>query len=181
MIWTLALVCQHGEVEARLREEHRSVLGERDPRYDDLPKLAYTQMVIQEAMRLYPPVWIITRQATEDRRLGDYLIPKQSFVAVLPHIVHRHRDFWSKPDVFDPDRFAPGKAAQRHRCAYVPFGVGPHQCIGNNFALIEATLMLTMILQRYVLKLSPGYQAKPVLLDTMRPAGGLPVTLERAR
>ena len=181
MIWTLALVCQHVEVEARLREELRSVLGGRDPRYDDLPRLAYTQMVIQESMRLYPPVWIITRQATEDRALGDYLIPKQSFVAVLPHIVHRHRDFWSDPDVFDPERFAAGKVAQRHRCAYVPFGVGPHQCIGNNFALIEATLMLTMILQRFVLRLAPGYQAKPVLLDTMRPAGGLPVTLERAQ
>lgn len=181
MIWTLALVCQHPEVEARLREEIRSVLDGRNPRYEDLPKLAYTLMVIQESMRLYPPVWIVTRQAKEDGRLGEYLIPKKSFVAVLPHIVHRHRDFWSDPDVFDPERFGPGKAAQRHRCAYMPFGVGPHQCIGNNFALIEASLMLTMILQRFVLKPSPGYQAKPVLLDTMRPAGGLPVTLERAR
>ena len=181
MIWTLALVCQHPEVEARLREEVGSVLGGRDPSYEDIPKLAYTLMVIQESMRLYPPVWIVTRQATEDGRLGEYLIPQKSFVAVLPHIVHRHRDFWSEPDVFDPERFGPGKAAQRHRCAYMPFGIGPHQCIGNNFALIEATLMLTMILQRFVLKLSPGYQPKPVLLDTMRPAGGLPVTLERAR
>jgi cytochrome P450 len=181
MIWTLALLCQHPEVESRLREELRAVLGDRDPSHEDLPKLTYTSMVIQESMRVYPPVWIIIRQATVEGRLGEHVIPQGSFVAVLPHVVHRHRDFWSDPDVFDPERFAAGKGARRHACAYIPFGVGPHQCIGNNFALMEATLMLTMILQRFVLSLAPGYQPKPVLLDTMRPAGGLPVTLERAR
>jgi cytochrome P450 len=179
MMWTFYLLCQHPEVERRLRAEVNEVLGGRDPSYEDVAKLRYTSLVIHEAMRIYPPVWIIMRQSLEDDKIGKYFLPAGSLLVVLPHIVHRHPDFWSDPEVFKPERFAEMPVAQRHRRAYMPFGLGPHQCIGNHFALIEATLILAMAAQRYKMKLVPGFKVETKLVDTIRPVGGLPVTLER--
>lgn len=179
MMWTFCLLCQHPQVEAGVRAEVSRVLGGRDPTYEDIAKLPYTSMVIHESMRIYPPVWIVMRQSVENDKIGGYFVPAGSLMVVLPHIVHRHPGFWDAPEVFMPERFANMRSAQRHRRAYMPFGLGPHQCIGNNFALIEATLILAMAAQRYSMKLVPGFQVQAKLIDTVRPVGGLPVTLER--
>ncbi len=123
---------------------------------EDLPQLPLTRMVLEESMRLYPPAWAFARHAIADDAIGGYTIPKGAYVLMFPSTTHRHPAFWERPDVFDPERFAPSRAAGRHRFAYFPFGGGPRLCIGNQFALTEAQLILATILPRYQLRLLPG-------------------------
>jgi cytochrome P450 len=134
-------------------------------------------MVIEEAMRLYPPAWIIGRQSIEQDEICGYPVPAGTGVFVSPYTIHRHPAFWDEPDRFRPERFAPEQAAGRPRFAYMPFGGGPHLCIGNMFALTEAQLVLATIAQRYYLKLVPGYPVEPEPLITLRPRYGLRMTL----
>ena len=119
-----------------LRAELAQVLGGRSPTTDDLPKLTLTRMILQEAMRLYPPAWIIGRSATGPDEIGGYRIPARSIVFVSPYVVHRHPGLWSDPEGFDPQRFT----REPPRGAYLPFGGGPRMCIGNGFASMEAAL-----------------------------------------
>lgn len=176
LAWTCYLLAQHPEVERRLAAELASVLGSRLPGIADLPNLSYTLMVIQESMRLYPPVYMFSRNAIQDDHIGGYRIPAGMTVSMSPYVMHRHAAFWDTPERFDPLRFTPPRMAERHRFAYIPFAAGPRQCIGNTFALTEAQLVLASVVQRYHLQLLPGQSIKPRAAITLRPRNGLWMT-----
>jgi cytochrome P450 len=177
--WTWYLLSQHPEVESKLHTELDTVLGGRTPATNDLPSLNYTGMVIDEAMRLYPPVWAIGREAIEDDEIMGYRIAKGSNVMSSQWLAHRHPAFWENPTGFDPERFSAERAAGRPRYAYFPFGGGPRMCIGNAFALTEAQLVLATVAQRYRLRLAPDHPIALQPLITLRPLYGVNVVLER--
>lgn len=177
--WTFALLARHPEVAERLRAEVASALAGRPPTIEDLPALPYTRMVIDEALRLYPPAWAILRRAIGDDELGPYHIPAHSNIFISPWAIHRHPAFWDNPEAFDPDRFSPARSAGRPHFAYLPFGGGPRQCIGNSFALTEAQLILATITQRYRLRLLSDQPNEPQALITLRPRGGLRMEPQR--
>ena len=173
--WALYLLSEHPQVAGRLRDEVDGVLAGRPPAFDDLPRLPYTRMVIEEALRLYPPVSVISREATTDDVLCGRPIKAGSLVLVVPWLLHRHRRLWRDPDRFDPERFAPEQTRRRDRYAYVPFGAGPRRCLGGFFAMTEACLILATIAQRVSLTLRPGFRVEPRCRLTLRPARGLPM------
>jgi enediyne biosynthesis protein E7 len=177
--WTFYLLAQHPHVEAKLQEEYQQVLNGRPAMIEDLPQLPSTRMVIEEAMRLYPPVWGLGRRALSNDEIGGYTIPKGAYVLVFSFVTHRHPAFWERPDEFDPERFSVPLAAGRHRFAYFPFGGGPRLCLGNQFALYEAQLILATILSRYQLRLLSGTVVTPEPLVTLRPRGDLLMTVRR--
>lgn len=176
--WTLYLLSQNPDVAVRLQAELDAVLGGRLPAVEDLPRLPCTRMVIDEALRLYPPAWIVARRATAAEQFGEYEVPAGGAVVVSPWVTHRHPEFWDDPERFDPSRFDPVKAERHHRYAYFPFGGGPRQCIGNTFALMEAQLILAAVMQRYRLRLAPGQTVEPEALVTLRPKRGLRMFVE---
>ena len=180
--WALYLISTHPEVERRLREELDDVLGadRRVPTIEDLPDLAYTKMVVDETLRLYPPAWITNRQAIAEDEILGHRIPAKSFVSLSPYVLHRHPDFWERPDTFDPGRFAPGRGNGRPRFAYFPFGGGPRQCIGQSMALVEAQLVLATVLARCRLRPASEGPVEAEALATLRPRGGLPMIVEAA-
>jgi cytochrome P450 len=177
--WIWALLEQHPRAEARLHEELDAVLGGRLPTVEDVPRLTYTRMVVEEAMRLYPPAFIFSRKVVEDDVICGFRIPGGTCVDISPYVTHRHPSAWEQPEEFLPERFAPETAAQRPRYAYFPFSGGPRQCIGNSFALMEAQLIVATVAQRFRPRVVPGYQLTPEALITLRPGGGLPMHLER--
>jgi cytochrome P450 len=128
-------------------------------------------------MRLYPPAPLIVREARRVLRLGTETIGPGTFVYVPVYAVHRHEEFWDRPDLFDPDRFAPEAVKARDRYVYLPFGAGPRICIGMSFAQMEATAVLAVLLSSLRLRLRPGYIPQPKLRITLRPAGGMPMRL----
>jgi cytochrome P450 len=134
-------------------------------------------MVIQEALRLYPPAFGFTRFAVNEDEIDGYPVPAKSVVFLSAYCTHRHPAFWEEPEVFDPQRFTPERSAARPRFAYFPFGGGPRQCIGNNFAMMEAQLVLATVAQSYTLRMIPGHPVEPKVFLTMRPRYGLPMTL----
>ena len=175
LTWVFYLLDRHPEVEARLRGELTVALGGRTPTMADLPNLACTRRVVDETLRLYPPVWITNRQALAEDGVMGYRIPAGALVSISPYAAHRHPAFWTDPERFDPERFSPEQAAGRHRFAYLPFGGGPRQCIGNTFALTEAVLVLATVAQRYQLHLPPNSRVEVVPQATLQPRGGLPM------
>jgi cytochrome P450 len=177
LTWTFYLLSKHPVVARRLRQELSRVLGGRTPTVGDIPQLPYLTMVIEEAMRLYPPVWLISRTPTEDDEIGGYHIPAGSMVLVSKYVVHRHPAFWENPDGFDPERFTPERVAARPRHAYFPFSAGPRKCIGDGFGVMEMQLVLATILQRYQLDLVPGFPVIPQPGITLRQKYGLWMTL----
>src|SRR5260370_10642433 len=179
LCWTLVLLAQHPDIEARLQQEYQQVLGGRAPQIENLPQLNLSRMVLAEAMRLYPPAWVFARSAIDEDEIGGHSLAKGPYVLMFPATPHRHPDFWPRPDVFDPERFEPARAAGRHRFAYFPFGGGPRVCIGNQFALTEARVILATILPRYQFRLLPGADVIPEPLITLRPRGKLLITIHR--
>jgi cytochrome P450 len=179
LIWTWYLLSQHPEVENRLHSELATVLGGNTPTVEQLPDLTYTWMVLQEALRLYPPAWILSRKALADDELGGYHIPQGSMVILSPYATHRHPDFWEQPEVFDPERFTPERVAARPHYAHFPFGGGPRLCIGSNFALMEAQLILATVSQRYQLRLMPDHPVVPEAKITLRPRYGMPMMVQQ--
>ena len=179
LTWTWYLLSQHPAEEAKLHAELERVLGGRAPGVEDLAQLRYTRMVLEESMRLYPPAHTISREALAEDEIEGHRVAKGSVVSIVPWVIHRHRLLWDRPEAFDPERFAPERAAQRPRFAYIPFGGGPRICIGAGFAMTEALIILAMLGQRYRLRLAPGAAVEPVGLITLRPRRGLPMTLER--
>jgi cytochrome P450 len=175
--WSWALLGQHAEAEARL---HREVdaLGGRAPAFADLPRLGYAAQVVQEAMRLYPPVWIIERQAVADDALAGHRVPAGATVTIVSYLLHRNPAWWPDAQRFDPDRFAPEREKERPRFAYLPFGGGPRVCIGNAFAMMEAQIILALVAQRYRVVLDPAHPVEPDLAITLR-AAGVRARLER--
>lgn len=176
--WCLHLLTQHPEQLGRLREECDAVLRGRSPRAEDLRKLRYARWVMQEALRLYPSQWWLPRMAAEDDEIGGHAIPKGAIVAPVMYTVHRHPEFWPDPERFDPERFDPARAAGRHPMAWVPFGAGPRKCIGQELALMEATLALAMITQRFELEAS-GHEVRPEVKISLRPADGVRLRIRR--
>ena len=179
--WTWYLLSQHPEVERKLHAELDEVLGGRPPTMADLVNLNYTGMVIDEAMRIYPPVWAIGRAAIEDDEIMGYRIARGSNVMLSQWLTHRHPSYWENPERFEPERFSAERAVGRPRYAYFPFSGGPRQCIGNIFALTEANLILAAVAQKYRPRLVPGHRVEPYPLITLRPRYGLTMTLEPAR
>ena len=175
---TLYLLSTHPEVERRLHAELASVLGDRLPTADDVRSLPYAERVLKESMRLYPPAWTTGREATEDVEVGGYHIPKGAQILASQWVVHHDPRWFPNPEGFDPDRWAPERAKDLPRYAYFPFGGGPRVCIGNRFAMLEATLMLAVIVSRWRLDLLPGQRLELKPSVTLRQAGdGLRVRL----
>ena len=177
--WTFYLLSQFPEVEDQLRTEVASVLDGRTPVLEELPRLNYTTMVINESLRLYPPIWIYERHAVADDVIEGYHIPAGSTVVISPFVLHRHPVFWERPEIFDPTRFADEALLNRSGPAYLPFGAGPHLCIGNNFAMMEARIILAMVAQRYRIRLRPGHPVEPKPGITLRPRHGLLMTAQK--
>ena len=171
--WTFYLLSKHPDVGRRLASELSSVLHGRSPDAADVPNLPYTTAVLKEAMRLYPPAWIIGRRAVEADVIDGFDIPRDSFVFVCPWVTHRHPDFFPNPEGFDPERFLPERAASVARYAYFPFGAGPRICIGQGFAMIEAALLLATLWQRFRLDLVPSHPVIPQPSITLRPRHGI--------
>jgi cytochrome P450 len=175
--WTLDLVSRHPEVRERLHEEAVAVYGDRRPAYEDLPKLRYTNMVIQEAIRLYPPVWILTRRAVAADEVGGYHVPAGAEVLICPYTLHRHPKYWAEPDRFDPERFNPDVKTNRPRYAHIPFGAGPRFCVGNHLGMMEATFIISTLMRDLLLEKLPGFRVTPEPMLSLRLGGGLPMTV----
>ncbi len=169
LAWTLYLLAQHPDVEAKLMAELDTVLAGRSATMQDMRQLTYTDMVVKEAMRLYPPAWIIARSAMEDLEIGGYPIAEGSVIMISSYALHRDPQYWDEPERFMPERFAAGWDDRVPRYAYIPFGGGPRVCIGNSFATMEAVLCLATIMQRCTLSLLPGQHITPEPLITLRP------------
>jgi cytochrome P450 len=177
--WTWYLLSQNPESWRRLRAEADEVLAGRTPTAEDVPKLEYTTRVLLESMRLYPPIFVLMRCAKEDDEVGGYHIPAGSNIVLCAYVTHRHPDFWSNPEGFDPDRFTSERSAGLHRMAYFPFSGGPRKCIGNSFAMMQMPIVLAMVTQRFRLDLVPGEKAVPEPAISLRPRDPLMMTLER--
>ncbi|HRG94803.1 MAG TPA: cytochrome P450 [Polyangiaceae bacterium] len=156
LAYTFYLLSTHPAAEQRVREELDRVLGDRLPTAEDVKQLVFTERVLKESMRLYPPAWTTGRQAEADVVVGGYRVPKGSQLLLSQWIVHRDSRFFPDPEAFDPDRWLPERAKSLPKFAYFPFGGGPRVCIGNHFAMMEATLILAVVLKRYHLELLPG-------------------------
>ncbi len=181
LTWTWHLLSHHPEVTDRLEAELTEVLGGRVPTAADLPRLRYTRMVIEESMRLYSPTWTIARDVRADDRIDGYRIPAGAMVMLSQYVVHRRPDLWPDPERFDPERFTPEVVKSRHKFAYFPFSTGPRVCIGNTFSLVESTLILATVCQRYRLQPVVGRQVPADVQITYRPRGGLPIERVRRR
>lgn len=175
LAWTFHLLSKHPEVERKIREEATRVLGDRDPVLEDVRSLEYTRMVLEEALRLYPPAWIFERQAVVADTLGGYRIEPGAIVGLCPYVLHRHPDHWENPEGFDPERFRPERAEKRARYAYLPFGGGPRTCVGNHFAMMEGQILLAMIVREHRLELEPSHKVELDPVITLRPKTGIVV------
>lgn len=150
LTWGLYLLATHPEAQAKLRHEIAQAIGSRAPRYRDLPHLTWCRQALEETLRLYPPAWLITRRAIEADQLDGRTIPAGAIVIISPYVIHRHPAYWAEPDQFKPERFAPGQGDQPWpRFAYIPFGGGPRVCIGQNFGIVEAMLILAALAQQF--------------------------------
>ncbi len=178
--WTFYLLSTHPEIQRRVCEEVDRVLGRRVPQPSDLAQLELTRRVIEESMRLYPPVWALSKEAVADDEIGGYHIPAGSLVLIMQYVTHRLPEFWPNPEGFDPDRFLPAATSARPRFAYFPFGGGPHLCVGLEFAMQEAMAVVAMTLQRYQLDILGGHPVVPDPIFTLRPKHGV-LALVRAR
>lgn len=179
LAWAWFLLSQAPAAEARLHRELADVLGGRAPSLEDVPQLVFTRAVFDEAIRLYPPVPVLGRQAMRNETIRNHAIPAGSLVTVVPWLLHRHRALWDRPDHFIPERFLPENAGTRQRYSYVPFSVGPRVCAGQAFGATEAVLCLATLAQRTRLRLAPGAVVEPVCRLTLRPGDRLPMLVER--
>jgi cytochrome P450 len=175
MSWLFYLLDRHPEVEERVRAELGRVVGDGPLAPEDLERLPYARMVIQESLRLYPPAWLFFRVSAEADRIGDYAIPACATVLMSPYITQRDPALWDEPEAFRPERFSPERAGELHRYAYFPFGGGPRLCIGNTLAMMEAQIILASILRRFRARLVPGHRVTPKSATGLMPREGLPM------
>lgn len=177
MAWSWFLLSQFPDAANRLHRELDEVLGGRLPTLADVPKLVYTRAVFEEAMRLYPPVPILPREAVKEEYFGTFRIRAGAIVLVVPWLLHRNPKYWDKPDHFIPERFLPENAGKISKFVYIPFSIGPRVCAGLSFGLTEAILCLATLAQHFELKLQPGHEVRPICRLTLRPEGGLPMSI----
>lgn len=178
LTWVWYRLGLHPDVQKRVQQEVDHELGGQPPTLADCSKLAYTRCVIEETMRLYPQVSLGWRRAIEEDELGGYRIPAGTDVTYSTYHMHRHPDYWDDPESFQPDRFAPEQAERRDRSAYIPFGAGPHLCIGNQFAMTEMLLIIASTIQRFRLELTSTTTIAPKPLITLGPERTVPIRLE---
>ncbi len=179
LAWTLYLLGKHPDVETRLTEVLAATLGAAAATAEDLPRLPYLKQVVQESMRLYPPVWAYARRSERPEEFDEYLLPANAYVAVVPYALHRHPEFWADPERFDPDRFEPSRGDARHPYSYLPFAAGPRTCIGAGMAMLETQLVLAQILQRFKVHLAPDHPVDTTAKVTLKPRLGILATLSR--
>jgi cytochrome P450 len=177
--WTWYLLSQNPEAEARLHEELDRNLGDRLPTLADIKALRFTETVIKESLRLYPPLWMIWRRAVEDGPLGNYVVPAGSIVVLSQHVMHRDARYFAEPLRFNPERWTQEFEERLPKFAYFPFGGGPRQCIGDRFGFMEAILVVATVAQKWKFRLVPGHPVVPHALLTLRPKYGLPMTAHR--
>jgi cytochrome P450 len=177
LAWTFYLLATNADAGLKLRAELAEQLGGRPPELADLPRLTYTRMVIEESMRLYPPIWVIPRAAVADDEVGGFPIPRGAYVLVCPYVTHRDPAWWDAPDEFRPERFAPGADMGRPAFAFFPFGGGQRLCVGAHFATAEAQLVVAAVAQRFGMELAPGHVVRPAGHLTLRPMNGVVVRL----
>lgn len=177
LTWTIHLLTLHPEMQEAVAREVDEVLGGRPPTLEDFGRLALTGRVVDESMRLFPPVWVIARRAREADRVMGQPIEPGDYVFLSPWVTHRRAELWPDPERFDPDRFLPERSSERHRFAYFPFSGGRRKCIGDHFALLEARLILAVMLQRARFERVPGPAPIPEPLITLRPRHGLNVAV----
>ena len=176
LTWTFYCLSMAPEDESRLRAEV-DALG-RIPRSEDIARLPVTSSVVREALRLFPPAWVLSRTATEEVRIGPYAVPSGALVFISPYATHRHPAFWPQPEGFDPTRFNPARFEEQHRFAYIPFGGGPRTCIGATFAMTELVLVVATISRKCRLVLEPGQRIEHVSAVTMRTRYGMKMRAE---
>jgi cytochrome P450 len=177
--WTFYLLAQNPGAEQKLGAELDRVLQGRAPNYEDLTNLPYTEMVVKESLRLYPPAFGVVREALKNCEIGGYQIPKGSTVAIFQYAVHRDPRYFDRPEEFIPERWENDFAKTLPRCAYFPFSVGPRVCIGNTFAQAEVPLLLAMIAQKFQLRLAPGRRVSIAASLTLRPWKGIRVIVKK--
>ncbi len=182
LVWTWYLLAQNPECERRLHEEVDAVLQGRLPTVEDVPRLRYTEMVMAESMRLYPPAWAMGRHARDNFHLGVYFLPAKTTVLISQFITHRDARYFPDPLRFDPNRFTPEAKSRRAKFTYFPFGAGVRQCIGESFAWMESVLLLDTLAQKWKLGLVADHRVEPQPLITLRPKYGMLMHVEeRAR
>lgn len=179
--WMWFLVSQRGEVDEQLEAELRLVLNGRAPQVADLPKLRYTEMVVKEALRLYPPALIMSREAVRDCEVGGYRVRAGTQILISQWVMHRDSRFFDDPEKFKPERWTDELTKQLPRYAYFPFGGGARVCIGNSFAMMQTMLVLVTVAQKFQMKPDGGNQPSPNPSLTLRPEGGVRVVLSRRK
>ncbi len=176
--WALYLLASHPEEKERVYDEAQHIESNGIPTGNPITDLPHTNRVVQETMRLYPPAWIIGREAREDDELDGYFIPRGSQVYICPYIIHRHPDLWHEPERFWPERFADDDS-ERHKFAFFPFGGGPRYCIGNHFAQLEMQLVLGQIIRKFDIQRVSDEAISVEPLITLRPRGGVSLLLKK--
>jgi cytochrome P450 len=179
LAWMFTFLDGRPEVLAKMRAEVDSVLGGREPTFDDVPKLAYLRQVVEETLRLRSPAPLIPRNVIADDEIGGYRVRAGDAVFLLFWATHRHPDFWPDAEVFDPDRFSTERSKDRHSWSYIPFSGGPRTCIGNMFALVEASILAAQLLSRFDLEVLSCADVRPVAVATVRPSKPVRVVLRR--
>ncbi len=173
LTWTWYLLSQHPEIERRLHDEIDAVLGDRAPEFADVPQLRYAEMILAEALRLYPPAWAIGRKAKGPFELAGVEVPAESICILCPYLVHRDPRWFPEPEKFDPERWTPEARDARPKFSYFPFGGGARVCIGERFAWMEGVIVMAAIAQKWRLRLQPGQRVEPLPLITLRVKNGL--------
>jgi cytochrome P450 len=178
--WLLYLLSTRPDCVERIRREFDSVLGERSMSYSDVPKFEFTTQAIMEALRLYPPFWMVDRMALADDRVGDIAIPQGSTVVVFIYGAHHSPQYWENPESFDEERFAKVNDKQHTPFTHLPFGAGPRGCIGGNYAMLQILMILSVLLRKYDFRLVPGQtiEARPMVI--LRPEHGIRMTFTEA-
>jgi cytochrome P450 len=177
--WTYYLLSQHPDIERSIADEVDRVIGDGRPAFSHVEHLSCTRRVVEESLRLYPPAWGFSRRALGDDEIGRFRVPAGSLVFLIPFMVHRRPKLWPDPERFDPDRFTPERESARPRFAYFPFGGGPRGCIGNQFAMVEALLIVAAIARRFRIELEPDQRIRPEPLITLRPKPGIRATIRK--
>src|SRR5580698_8810966 len=178
LTWTWYLLSQHPDVERRLHEEIDAVLGGRAPELADVPHLRYAEMILAEALRLYPPAWAVGRMVKNSFELGGVEIPAKSICILSPYLMHHDARWFPEPEKFDPERWTPEAREARPKFTYYPFGGGTRVCIGERFAWMEGVILMAAIAQKWRLRLEPGQRVEPLPLITLRIKNGLRMTAE---
>lgn len=177
--WAFYLLDCHPEAKQRILEEVEQVFGDERPSFESVQQLTFTRAVVDETLRMYPPVHVFSRQALGEDELSGERVPKGSFVTISSWVLHRHKLHWEDPDVFRPERFMPGNASKVRQFSYIPFGAGPRICLGKHFGLTETVLLLAMFVRGFEMTVKPGHEVEPLGKMTLRPSGGMPMVVKR--